>query len=237
MKEIDTESLAELNGHDGKPAYIAYQGKVFNVSGSKLWKDGLHMKLHRAGRDLSAEFEAAPHGEEVLERYPQAAVLKQKAEPLRPMPAFLTYLIDRYPFLQRHPHPMTVHFPIVFMLSVPFFNFLYLMTNEGTFESTAFYLLIGGLLFLPVVMLTGWFTWWLNYLAKPMKPVALKILFSSTLLMIASCALAWRMTHPGIMASQGAARSIYFLLTLSFVPLVSVTGWLGATLTFPIKRR
>ncbi|HYA14622.1 MAG TPA: DUF2231 domain-containing protein [Syntrophales bacterium] len=236
MKEIDPESLAELNGQTGKPAYIAYRGKVFNVSGSKLWKEGFHMKLHHAGTDLSAEFDAAPHGEEVFERYPQVAILKQKTEPLRPMPAFLLSLIDRYPSLQRHPHPMTVHFPIVFMLSVPFFNFLYLITNVSAFESTAFYLLIGGLLFLPVAMLTGWFTWWLNYLAKPMKPVALKILFSGTLLIAASCALIWRITHPGVMDYQGAARIIYFSLTLSFIPLVSITGWLGASLTFPIKK-
>ncbi|HVO68030.1 MAG TPA: DUF2231 domain-containing protein [Syntrophales bacterium] len=237
MKEIDPESLAELNGQNGKPVYIAYRGKVFNVTGSKLWSGGLHMKRHRAAQDLSAEFGEAPHGEEVFERYPQVAILKKKTGPLRPMPAFLSSFIDRYPSLQRHPHPMTVHFPIVFMLSAPFFNFLYLITNVSAFESTAFYLLIGGLLFLPVAMLTGWFTWWLNYLAKPMKPVALKILFSGTLLIAASCALIWRITHPSIMSAQGDASVIYFLLTLSFIPLVSITGWLGATLTFPLEKK
>jgi len=237
MKEIDPEDLAELNGQNGKPVCIAYRGKVFNVSGSKLWAGGLHMKRHHAAQDLSAEFGGAPHGEEVFERYPQVAILKQKTEPLRPMPVFLSSLINRYPSFQRHPHPMTVHFPIVFMLSTPFFNFLYLITNMSTFESTALYCLIGGLLFLPVAMLTGLFTWWLNYLAKPMKPVALKILFSGTLLIAASCALIWRITHPGVLDSHGAARIIYFLLTLSFVPLVSVTGWLGASLTFPIEKK
>jgi uncharacterized membrane protein len=86
-------------------------------------------------------------------------------------------------------------------------------------------------------MLTGFFTWWLNYLAKPMKLVALKIVFSSTLLIASACALVWRIMNPGILDSQGIARILYFLITLSFVPLVSLTGWLGASLTFPIKKK
>jgi hypothetical protein len=43
--------------------------------------------------------------------------------------------------------------------------------------------------------------------------------------------------NPGILDSQGIARILYFLITLSFVPLVSLTGWLGASLTFPIKKK
>ena len=237
MKEMDPESLAEFNGKNGKPLYIAYQGKVFDVSKSILWEGGLHMNSHYAAHELSAEFNEAPHGEEVFERYPQVGILKQSKTPLRPMPVYLASLIDRFPSLERHPHPMTVHFPIVFMLSAPFFNLLYLITNIRPLESTALHCLIGGILFLPVTMLTGFFTWWLNYLARPMKKVALKIVFSSTLLIASACALVWRIMNPGILDSQGIARILYFLITLSFVPLVSLTGWLGASLTFPIKKK
>jgi predicted heme/steroid binding protein/uncharacterized membrane protein len=237
MKEIDPESLAEFNGENGKPLYIAYQGKVFDVSKSELWEGGLHMNRHHAARELSAEFNGAPHGEEVFERYPQVGILKQNKSPSRHMPVFLSSLIDRFPFLERHPHPMMVHFPIVFLLSAVFFDGLYILTGGDSFKSTALHCMIGGLLFLPIAMLTGFFTWWLNYLARPMKKVALKIVFSSTLLIASACALVWRIMNPGILDSQGVARILYFLLTLSFVPLVSLTGWLGASLTFPIKKK
>ena len=237
MKEIEPESLAEFNGTNGKPLYIAYQGKVFDVSNSALWEGGLHMDRHQAARELSAEFDEAPHGEEVFERYPQVGILKQSKAAMRPMPGFLASLIDRFPSLERHPHPMMVHFPIVFVLSAVFFDGLYVLTGGASFKSTALHCMIGGLLFLPVTMLTGWFTWWLNYLAKPMKPVALKIVFSSTLLIMVPSALVWRIMNPGILDSQGVARILYLLLTLSFVPLVSLTGWLGASLTFPIKKK
>lgn len=236
MKQIDLKTLAQFNGSGGNPVYIAYQGKVFDVTGSKMWKGGEHMRRHKAAGDLSAELPAAPHGEEVFERYPQVAVLAGDTEPSRSMPPFLSALLERFPVLERHPHPMTVHFPIVFLLSTVFFNLLYLMTGNGVFETTSFHCLIGGILFMPVGMLTGWFTWWLNYLARPMKPVIIKIICSFALLFLAAVILYWRIINPDIMLTSGIQRVIYLAVTLAFVPLITVIGWLGAGLTFPIKK-
>ena len=237
MKEFDVESLAQFNGQEGRPVYIAYLGKVFDVSGSKLWAGGLHMKRHQASHELSAEIEAAPHGEEVFERYPQVGILREKAETVRAMPVILSFLISRFPFLERHPHPMTVHFPIVFFLSVVLFNILYLLQGGDSFKSTASHCLIAGLLSLPVAMVTGLFTWWINYLARSMRAVTLKIILSMILLTAATATLLLRMLQPGILETQGFARIVYVILILSFVPLVSYIGWLGATLTFPIARK
>jgi predicted heme/steroid binding protein/uncharacterized membrane protein len=237
MKEFDSETLAQFNGQDGRPVYIAYRGRVFDVSGSKLWAGGLHMKRHHAARDLSADIEAAPHGEEVFDRYPQVGILGEKTEPVRAMPTMFSFLISRFPFFERHPHPMTVHFPIVFFLSVVLFNVLYLSCGAESFKSTALHCLIAGLLSMPVAMLTGLFTWWLNYLARPMRAVTLKIILSALLLVNATGALLWRIFSPDILETQGIARFLYLILILSFVPLVSYIGWLGATLTFPIERK
>jgi predicted heme/steroid binding protein/uncharacterized membrane protein len=237
MREFDSDTLAQFNGQDGRPVYIAYRGKVFDVSRSKLWAGGLHMKRHHASRDLSADIEAAPHGEEVFERYPQVGILREKTEPMRAMPAILSSLIRRFPFLERHPHPMTVHFPIVFFLSVALFNILYLLYGVESFKSTSLHCLIAGLLSMPVTMLTGLFTWWLNYLARPIRAVTLKMILSAILLFAATGALLWRIFEPGILETQGIARIIYLILILSFVPLVSSIGWLGATLTFPIEKK
>ncbi len=76
MKEFSFKELESFNGKKGAPAYVSYQGKVYDVSGSGLWVDGDHMQSHLAGRDLTQEIASAPHGTEVLERFTQVGTLK-----------------------------------------------------------------------------------------------------------------------------------------------------------------
>lgn len=68
-REITQAELAENNGKNGKPAYIAYQGKVYDVSNSAFWMEGDHLGSHEAGKDLTSEIELAPHSEDVVKRY------------------------------------------------------------------------------------------------------------------------------------------------------------------------
>lgn len=67
-RKFTSKELEEHNGKNGKPAYIAYQGKVYDISQSDLWRDGEHMGSHQAGNDLTEELELAPHSKEMLER-------------------------------------------------------------------------------------------------------------------------------------------------------------------------
>ena len=236
MKEFDLEALAEFNGKDGKPIYIAHKGKVYDVTESKMWKGGVHMKRHHAGTDLSTDIGGAPHTPEVLERYPQVGVLKQAEESAEQMPEFLSRLLKKYPMLRRHPHPSTVHFPIVFMLAATVFNVLYVLTGIKGFEITAANCLGAGILFTPVVILTGLFTWWLNYMAKPLHAINVKVWCSLALLLTAIVAFTWRMSNPHIMDSFQVQSFFYFLLILALLPLVVVIGWYGAKLTFPFEK-
>lgn len=236
MKAIDSRELSEGNGQEGKPVYIAHQGKVFDVSESKLWKGGLHMKRHHAGKDLTTEFQGAPHGTEVLERYPQVAVLTKRETAEREIPASLSRLLARFPMLRRHPHPMTIHFPIVFMFSSTLFTVLYLLTGVRSFELTALHCLGAGILFTPVAMATGYGTWWLNYLAKPVRSVSIKKKVSVILLGTELVAFLWRVAVPDILNAFSLAGLAYSLLIFSLLPLATVLGWFGAQLTFPIER-
>jgi predicted heme/steroid binding protein len=67
--------LAQNNGQDGKPAYVAFKGKVYDVSDSAFWLYGDHMGTHQAGKDLTQELELAPHREETLQRMKLVGVL------------------------------------------------------------------------------------------------------------------------------------------------------------------
>ena len=66
-ERIFTErELRWFDGTGGKPAYIAYAGVVYDVSGSSLWRDGFHQDLHYAGTDLTRTLRKAPHTTEVF---------------------------------------------------------------------------------------------------------------------------------------------------------------------------
>lgn len=69
MKKFSKKELARYNGKNGAPAYIAYKGKVYDVSSSFLWRNGNHQVLHNAGVDLTDSLEEAPHGVDLLERF------------------------------------------------------------------------------------------------------------------------------------------------------------------------
>lgn len=235
MKEFTPDELAEYNGASGKPIYVAYDGKVYDVSESKLWRNGVHMKRHHAGNELTTDIQAAPHENDVLERYPQVGILKKVVDE-RDIPRAIDWLITRYPMLRRHPHPMTVHFPIVFMFSTTVFNLLYLIFDHKEFETTAFHCLVGGILFSVVAISTGLYTWWLNYMAKMLKPVKIKIPLSLIMLAVAVVIFIWRVMVPDVMDSLQGLNIIYLLLVLSLSVLVTIIGWNGAHMTFPVEK-
>jgi predicted heme/steroid binding protein/uncharacterized membrane protein len=237
MKEFDLESLSQFNGKDGKPIYIAHRGRVFDVSASKLWNTGLHMKRHSPGRDLTADIEAAPHGPEVLDRYPQVGILKIKGEADGTLPKPFEALLERFPFLRRHPHPMMVHFPIAFTVSPALFYLLYVVTGVNAFETTAFHCLGAGILFSAPAVLTGFLTWWLNYQARPLRPVRIKMFFSALLMAISLAAFLLWLYLPTAVFSPAGAETLYLLLLLALIPIVTVIGWYGASLTFPLERK
>lgn len=239
MKELDEQTLAEHDGEDDRTAYVAYEGKVYDVSASKMWKGGVHMKRHRAGGDLTDEMSAAPHGDEVLERVERVGTLKQpeKGEEEREgderLPGFAASLLETFPSLRRHPHPMVVHFPIVFAISAALFSLLYLATGVGSFETTALHSLGASVLFTPVAYGTGWFTWWLNYGGHPMKPVTIKKTCTILLFAVQAGALTWRLISPEVLTTFRDLSFVYLVLLLTFIPLVAINGWYGGNLVFP----
>jgi len=80
LKKFTLEELKQYDGRDGKPAYIAYKGKVYDVTESFLWVDGDHQGQHEAGKDLTEEMALAPHQEETLERIKLIGVLVSESE-------------------------------------------------------------------------------------------------------------------------------------------------------------
>lgn len=74
VKTFTRAELSQYNGLKGKPAYVAVNGKVYNVSGNKAWRNGQH-RSYKAGRDLTADMKMAPHGTSVLRGLPVVGAL------------------------------------------------------------------------------------------------------------------------------------------------------------------
>ncbi len=74
-RKFTLDELKQYDGKNGKPAYIAYKGKVYDVTDDYLWVEGDHQGEHAAGKDLTEEMSRAPHGEDTLERVKLIGVL------------------------------------------------------------------------------------------------------------------------------------------------------------------
>jgi predicted heme/steroid binding protein len=74
-KEFTVEQLSKFDGKDGRKAYIAIDGVVYDVSESRAWKNGKH-KGNKAGQDLSKMIKRSPHGKSVLGKLKPVGRLK-----------------------------------------------------------------------------------------------------------------------------------------------------------------
>jgi hypothetical protein len=57
-----------------------------------------------------------------------------------------------------------------------------------------------------------------------------------TLLVMEIVVFVWRIKVPTVLDSINMAAIIYLLLILSFVPMILIIGWYGASMTFPIEK-
>ncbi len=74
LRRMNEQQLGRRRGQeqfrgDGRVTF-SYAGRVYDVTGSRLWREGRHAKRHDAWRDLTDSLAGAPHGPDVFERFP-----------------------------------------------------------------------------------------------------------------------------------------------------------------------
>lgn len=69
LKQFTRSQLALRNGTDRNEIWCAYAGIIYDVSSSRLWRNGKHYE-HWAGQDLTAELADAPHADWVFAKFP-----------------------------------------------------------------------------------------------------------------------------------------------------------------------
>jgi pyruvate ferredoxin oxidoreductase beta subunit len=76
-KVMTRDELARCDGKDGRPAYVAYRGVIYDITKSSSWGEGAHYDIHLAGRDLTQELGEAPHDDALLKEFPVVGRLAQ----------------------------------------------------------------------------------------------------------------------------------------------------------------
>jgi predicted heme/steroid binding protein len=70
LKPFSLDELRTFDGTEGKPIYVAYKGKVYDLSKSPLFQGEKRMRCHVAGKDLTKDIDVAPHGEDLIFKFP-----------------------------------------------------------------------------------------------------------------------------------------------------------------------
>jgi hypoxanthine phosphoribosyltransferase len=149
-RDVSTDELKDFDGKNGRQAYIAYKGKVFDVSGSTFWKNGVHGGKHFAGSDLTEALKGAHHGEDVLARTRIVGRLVGKRSLGYRILAKLESL---------HPHSITVQFVIAYSIAASVLSLLYLLSGNISFETASYYMLIPAFLTAHLSGLSGLLSW------------------------------------------------------------------------------
>lgn len=74
MKTYTRAQLALRNGQDREEIWVAYEGVIYDVTASRLWREGKHYE-HWAGQDLTHELPDAPHTSKVFEKFEKVGTL------------------------------------------------------------------------------------------------------------------------------------------------------------------
>lgn len=75
LPEFTKSQLALRNGQDKPQVWVALDGVIYDVTDSRLWRNGKHYE-HWAGQDLTDELKDAPHTEKVFEKFKAIGILK-----------------------------------------------------------------------------------------------------------------------------------------------------------------
>ena len=108
--DLTAEQLTSYDGKEGRPAFFGFEGKLYDATASKLWKQGVHMGRHNAGMDLTEALKLAPHGSEKVAAMPEVGALVADAARRAP-------LHERVFFFMAYLN-LTIVFLIVFIIAL-----------------------------------------------------------------------------------------------------------------------
>ncbi len=219
------QELQQYDGKEGRPARFAFKGKVYDVTASRLWKDGLHgSSKHIAGTDLTDALKAAPHGEEAMAKVHIVGELRKE-------PTLAQKLVLRIEGL--HLHPVSVHFSIAYSSIILLFSLLFLFTDNTAFEKASYYMLVAGVAVSVPAAASGFFSWKVTYQGKMTRIFFWKIVITFAFIAAIAACFVWRFLVPDVLVARTMTGYVYLALTATLVPMAGILGNLGGRIVYP----
>ncbi|OHD88731.1 cytochrome b5 domain-containing protein [Sulfuricurvum sp. RIFCSPLOWO2_12_FULL_43_24] len=232
MQQFSEEELRKYNGKDGMPAYIAFKNQVYDVTSSKFWQEGSHFKKHFAGCDLTDAMAHAPHSDEVFENYP---CIGQFVSPCSLTPENKK---DRYRqwYSKYHPHPLIIHFPIALHYFSAFVDILFLDNPSAGYETAVFLSFLIATIAGFFALISGVFSWWINYDFSISKPFVIKLIGALFTLIVGLIPLGQKLLNPNVAFSTGVDGIIYHAVIFMTVISITIVGYYGGKITWGAKK-
>lgn len=220
------EKLKQYNGKNGQKAYIAYKGKVYDVTMSHLWENGIHKKIHEAGLDLTDAMENAPHSEEVFTDFTVIDTLD----------TINSSKIDWVKWYRKyHPHPMLLHFPIVLHLFSSGLDLLFLFDQRDSFATAVFYTFLVATIMGVFAMFSGILSWWINYSLAFTHIFIMKLSLAIVTLLLGIVGIGIYLINPGVVYLSSLSSILYHGIIFFTGVTVIILAYYGGKITWPDK--
>lgn len=228
-----TKSELKLhNGKNGAKAFVAFEGKIYDVTDSHHWKNGEHKGMHSAGLDLTQMMKNAPHSSEVFKDFLVVGTLEEDDSITEYTSDDLYKKSLRAWYKKYHPHPMIVHFPIVLHLFASVFDLIFFVTPKDSYATIIFYTFFVATIFGLIAMIPGLLSWWINYGLSKSKPFVIKIIVSIVTLLLGLIGITIYVQNPSIVHEISFLGITYHFIILLTGVNVIVLGYYGGKITW-----
>ena len=223
---MNLEKLKQYHGQNKQKAYVAYKGKVYDVTGSHLWENGIHKKIHNAGLDLTDAMENAPHAEEVFAEFTIVDTLDRNNRSK----------IDWVKWYRKyHPHPMLVHFPIALHIFAGGLDLIFFFWPKDSFATAVFYTFFVATVMGGLAMIPGILSWWINYKLAFTHIFVIKLALAVITLLLGIVGIIIYFDNPDVVYTQSLPSIVYHAIILLTTVTVIIVAYYGAKITWPDK--